>query len=120
MNKQLHSKKKKKKIALANFNCCVKIIQEVFHEDAAAVAFTHAALWFLGENKWERCRLFIMIDCRCLFVASALCCGNGAGSEREKKNTTGIKRGNESLSWSVSLLCFFLGPSVACNWCDGN
>lgn len=47
-----------------------------------------------------------MIDCRCLFVASALCCGNGLGSERGKKNTTRIKRENESLSWSVSLILF--------------
>lgn len=101
MFKQLHSKKCQHMSTLTSFNSCVMIMQKAFHEDAAAVVFTHAALWFLGENKWERRRLFIMIDCRCLFVASALCCGNGLGTERGKKNTTGIKRGNENLSRSV-------------------
>lgn len=69
-----------------NFSSDVRIIQKVFCEDAAAVAFTHASMRFLGGNKWERCRLFIMIDCRCLFVARALRCGNSLGRDRGKKN----------------------------------
>lgn len=86
MFKQLHSKKSQHMSTLTSLNSCVMVMQKAFHEDAAAaVVFTHAALWFLGENKWERCGLFIMIDCRCLFVASALCCGNGLGTERGRK-----------------------------------
>lgn len=96
------------------------LMQKESHEDAAAVAFTHAAPWFLGKQMvvmrtvyHDRLQMSFCGQCTLLWKWF------GQRKREEKYNTD--KKGEMRVSLGLSLsLSFFLGLSVVCNRRDEN
>lgn len=95
-------------------------MQKEVHEEAAAVAFTHAALWFLRETNvgdadclsWSTADVFLRPVHSAVEMVWAVKEGR-----KIQQGWKGEMRASLGLSLSFS---FFLGPSVVCNRRDGN
>lgn len=96
------------------------LMQKEVHEEAAAVAFTHAALWFLRETNvgdadclsWSTADVFLWPVHSAVEMVWAVKEGR-----KIQQGWKGEMRASLGLSLSFS---FFLGPSVVCNRRDGN
>lgn len=91
------------------------LMQKASHGDATAVAFTHAALWFLGKQMGEMQTVYhAWLQMSFCGQCTLLWKWFGQWKREEKYNK------DKNGKWESFLFSFFLSPSVVCNRRDGN